>query len=364
MKLRQVLRPLDRYVFGEFWRIFLTTALGFPILVIIIDLTDNLNTYLERHLTYGRIAMSYLYWLPDSMFMILPAAVLFATVFSIGALTRHSEITAAKASGISFYRFIAPIFIGAIFAVALGLVIGEIAPHTNKRRLELLETQRFTSSADRFNFAYAADAGRVYKVGALHVSSKRADGVQIERRGKGPDYPSYVVSSGAAEYRAKPGEWLMGKGVMHLLTSDSTNLTFAFDSLTDRQFTERPEELTASPKAPTEMDYNELGRFIRAMSRSGADVNELRVERMLKIAIPVTSLVILLFGAPLATSTQRGGTAYGIAISLATTVIVLTLIQLTKAVGGKGLMPPELAAWLPNIVFAILGGVLFARVRT
>jgi lipopolysaccharide export system permease protein len=151
---------------------------------------------------------------------------------------------------------------------------------------------------------------------------------------------------------------------MHILTSDTTNITFAYDSLVDKQFTERPEELTASPKAPTEMDYNELGRLIRALSRSGADVNELRVERMLKIAIPVTSLVILLFGAPLATSTQRGGTAYGIAISLATTVIVLTLIQLTKAVGGKGLLPPELAAWIPNIVFAILGGVLFARVRT
>ena len=364
MRLGHIIRPLDRYVFGEFWRIFLTTALGFPILVIIIDLTDNLNTYLERHLSYGRIALSYLYWLPDSMFMILPAAVLFATVFSIGALTRHSEITAAKASGISFYRFIAPIFAGAIFAVGLGLIIGEVAPHTNKKRQELLEVQRYTNNQDRFYFAYAGDAGRTYKIGALHVATGRADGVQIERKGNGPSYPPYIVSSNAAEYRPKVGTWMLGKGVMHILTSDSTNVTFAYDSLVDRRFTERPQELTASPKAPTEMDYNELGRLIRALARSGADVNELRVERMLKIAIPVTSLVILLFGAPLATSTQRGGTAYGIAISLATTVIVLTLIQLTKAIGGKGLMPPELAAWVPNIVFAILGGVLFARVRT
>ena len=96
-----MVRALDRYVFTEFWKIFVATALGFPILVNIIDLTDNLDKYLGQNLSAGRIALSYLYWLPDSMFMILPAAVLFATVFSIGALTRHSEITAAKASGIS-----------------------------------------------------------------------------------------------------------------------------------------------------------------------------------------------------------------------------------------------------------------------
>jgi lipopolysaccharide export system permease protein len=112
------------------------------------------------------------------------------------------------------------------------------------------------------------------------------------------------------------------------------------------------------------MAFGELGRFIRAMERSGADVNELRVERMLKIAIPVTCLVILLFGAPLATSTQRGGAAYGIGISLATTVTFLIMIQMTKAIGGKGIITPELAAWLPSLVFGSVGAILFARVRT
>ena len=66
---------LDRYVFSEFWKIFVGTALGFPILVVIIDLTDNLDKYLARSLPRADIALSYLYWLPDSMFMVLPAAV-------------------------------------------------------------------------------------------------------------------------------------------------------------------------------------------------------------------------------------------------------------------------------------------------
>ena len=90
----------------------------------------------------------------------------------------------------------------------------------------------------------------------------------------------------------------------------------------------------------------------------------LRVELMLKIAVPMTCVLIAMFGAPLATSTQRGGTAFGVAVSLGTTVAILVLIQLTKAVGKSGLVSPELAAWFPNILVGAAAVVLLARVRT
>ena len=358
-----MVRALDRYVFTEFWKIFVTTALGFPILVNIIDLTDNLDKYIGQKLSGGRIALSYLYWLPDSMFMVLPAAVLFATVFAIGALTRHSEITAAKASGISFYRFIAPIFAGALLATLLGLALGELAPITNKKRLEILQANRVNIGNDRYNFAYAADGGRVYKIGGLHLIDASIEGMVIERKGKGPEYPSYVLSANNARYTTGKG-WLLKAGALHIIPDTLHNITFSFDSAIDRHFTQAPKELTLAQKAPTDMGFRELGRFIASMERSGADVNELRVERMLKIAIPITCIVILLFGAPLATSTQRGGAAYGIRLSLATTVIFLMLIQLTKGIGGKGMIPADLAAWLPSIIFGMVGAFLFARVRT
>src|SRR3954470_8660677 len=154
-RLKRMVRALDRYVFVEFWKIFVTTALGFPILVNIIDLTDNLDKYLGQHLTIGRIAMSYVYWLPDSMFMVLPAAVLFATVFSIGGFTRHAEITAAKASGISFYRLIAPILLGDVLACGLDLALGEVVPITNQRRADLLEEKAAAmTQTTRYNFAF------------------------------------------------------------------------------------------------------------------------------------------------------------------------------------------------------------------
>ena len=360
---RRLLHPLDRYVFVEFLKVLFATALGFPLLVIIIDISEKLDSYLTRQLPMPDIALAYLYGVPDTMFLVLPAAVLFATVFTNGGFTRHSEITAAKASGISFHRFIRPIALGALASTGLGLLLAEALPPLNARRLELLQEKVFRNTDKRANFAYASETGRVYKVGFADVAEARMESVEIERPGTGPDYPSYVIAVKQASWDATGG-WLLKDGVMHIMPDSMSNVTIRFDSLRDASLQEAPSSLMANPKAPAEMGYRDLGRFIEAMERSGTNVNKLRVERMLKIAIPATCFIIMLIGAPLATSTQRGGTAYGIGISLATTVIFLMLLQLTQAIGAGGLILPELAAWIPGAIFAVIGSILLYKVRT
>ena len=355
--------PLDRYIFGEFWKILVTTALGFPLLLVVIDLTDNIDKFLARNLPRKDIALSYLYWIPESMFMVLPAAVLFATVFTIGALTRHSEVAAAKASGISFFRLCFPIFFGAIFAAGLDLVLAEVVPVTTARRNDLLEEDKFRGTTTRFNFAFQGGMGRVYKVGTLNTTAATLEQLQIERRGTGVEYPTVLVAADRAQWTQGAG-WTLSKGEMKMISDSTPDFTIAFARMVDRQFEEQPMDMMAKPRLPQEMRYRELTRFIQFAERSGTDANKERVERALKIAIPITCIIIALFGAPLATSSQRGGAAYGIGISLGVTVTFLMLIQLTKAVGSKGLMPPDIAAWVPSMLFGALGLILLGRVRT
>ena len=362
--MSRFVRPLDRYVFTEWSKIFLATALGLPFLLVIIDLTDHLQAYLDRNIPRADIALSYVYWMPQSMFMAMPAAVLFATVFSIGNFTRHSEVTAAKASGISFYRLIMPILFGAVLAAGLDLVIGEMVPITDARRNDLLGESKIGSGTLRSNFAYAAEYGRVYKAQMLDVTRNSMEHVQIERKGSGADYPTVLVASTGAKFDPRTGTWTLQQGDMHIIRDSTPNTDISFGELVDRRMTERPEDLMAKPRDPQELRFNDLTQFIKSLERSGGDANLLRVERALKIAIPITCLVIAMFGAPLATSTQRGGTAYGIGVSLATTVTFLMLIQLTKAIGGKHLLPPDIAGWVPNVLFALMGLVLLIRVRT
>src|SRR5260221_10877936 len=140
------LRTLDRYLLREWLRVLLITLLGFPILVIVIDLTDKLDQYMARGIKPGTVALSYVFDLPEKMFLVLPVAVLFATVFTVGALGRHSELTAAKASGISFHRLLPPLFAAAGAAFAAALLLGEIPPVPASHRLRILgvETDRST----------------------------------------------------------------------------------------------------------------------------------------------------------------------------------------------------------------------------
>jgi lipopolysaccharide export system permease protein len=333
----------------------------------VLDLAEKIDTYLDRDVPRQDIALSYIYYVPESMFLVFPAAVLVATVYSVGTFTRHSEIAAAKASGISFYRFVRPILLGSIVAAALNVVIGELAPRSSERRRELLREHTVRVDTIRHNFAFSAEYGRVYKAGRLNSRGGNVEDLQIERRGRGLDYPTYVITSKQASYLpTKQGDagWLLRDGYMHIIPDSAPVRTFAFRAMIDNQFRERPMDLMANPRAPQEMRFQELGRFIAALERSGGDANVLRVERMLKIAIPVTCIIIAFFGAPMATSSQRGGAAFGIGLSLITTVLFLLLIQLTKAVGSKGLIPPDLSAWIPNVLFLIISLILMARVRT
>ena len=367
-------RTLDRYAVGEWLRVFLITLLGFPILVLVIDLTDKLDQYLGRGIKPAAVALSYVFYFPELMFLILPVAVLFATVFTVGALDRHSELTAAKASGISFHRVVRPLFLAAGTAFVVGLLLGEIAPVATSRRMELLGEKAIRSTSSRYNFVYRADGGWVYAIRALELRSRELMDLMLEREGTGADYPTIVLAAERANYsdsgkvrkRVRPSHWTLHRGTLRYLagTEPVEEYAFQFDSLHSRTLTERPVDLLAEPKAPDEMRYGELRSYIDALVRSGSNAKKLQVELALKIAIPFICLLIALFGAPLAISSPKSGAAWGVAASLATTFIVLLMFQLAKAVGAGGVLPPALAAWTPNILVGVAAFYLLKKAPT
>jgi lipopolysaccharide export system permease protein len=358
------LRHLDRYVLQSWIRIFVLTALGFPVVSILINLTDTLNRLLDRGLTMKEIAISYVYSIPENAFLVMPAAVLFATVFTVGAMGRHSELTAAKAGGQSFHRLMRPIFIAATLASVLAFVVGELAPGATARQMEIQKAKQIRPTRTRFNFVYRGDAGWVYTIRSLDVVNRQLKQLMLERQGTGLSYPGLVLTADSASYDDSLKVWRLRRGASRVIAGPARQATFNFRSMRLRALNQSPADLLAEPKAPDEMRYAELGRYIDALKRSGNDANKLVVEQALKLALPATCIIIALFGAPLAVTSPRAGAAVGVAISLGTTVIFLLFVQITKAIGAGGVINPVLAAWFPNVVFLFAGLVLLARVRT
>ncbi len=358
------MRILDRYVLRSWVVIFVLTAIGFPVVSIMINMTDNLERLLDRGLRLPDIFVSYIYALPENVFLVMPASVLFATVFTVGNLGRHSELTAVKAGGQSFFRLTAPLYLAAILAAGLAYVVGELAPESTSRQLELQKTKIARPRTARYNFVFRADQGWVYTIRSLDVQNRILRQLVFERQGKGLDYPGLAISADSATFDDTLRTWRLWSGTSRRIGGPGGQLAMHFRAARLKALSQEPVDLLAEPKAPEEMRYAELSRYIEALQRSGNDTSKIEVDRALKIALPATCLVIALFGAPLAVTSPRQGAAIGIAISLGTTVVFLSLIQLSKAVGVTGIVNPVAAAWAPNVLFFGAAVWLMARVRT
>lgn len=357
-------RLLDRYVLRTWIKLFVVTAIGFPFVAVITHMVDSLNTLLDRGLSLRQILVSYAFGLPAWASQVMPAAVLVATVFTVSAMARHSEITAAKAGGASFHRLVAPILGASVAAALLAAVVGELAVTASARQERLQRNPGPVAETSRYNFVYRADEGWVYAVRSLDATRRVLHSVLLERQGSGSDYPTLLITADSATWSDSARAWKLWHGESRVIARPDRHATFGFRTMRLAALVETPVELLAEPRPPEAMRYAELGRYISALRRAGNVTGQLQVSRALRIALPAACIVIALFGAPLAVASPRGGTAWGIAVSLGSTIVYLLLIQIAKAVGAGEVMPPLLAAWLPNAVFLLAGLVLLDRVRT
>ena len=354
-------RILDRLVVTTFLKLFLMVLAASPPLFIIGDIAENLDDYIDRGLSGAEVAQSYLYQLPLFIQWSFPVAALLATVFTIHGMTTHHEIVAAKAGGISFHRLSLPLLLIGVLLTGAALGLSELVPRANRISAQILRSET-PGRSWRSDFVYESEAGVTWQVDRLTASDGRVTGLIMERGPGNSDGPMHV-SAQAARYD-EGGGWTLAQGYLRTFPTDSSVTTLEFDRMVIPAILEKPDELLEVPPEPDEMTYAEIDRFADIIQRTGGNASELLVKREQKISIPFTTLVIILFGAPLATSAKRGGAAYGIGLSLATVLVFMMLLRVTGALGEAGALAPLTAAWLPNTIFATAGLFFMARVRT
>jgi lipopolysaccharide export system permease protein len=360
------MKLLDRYILRQFTSTFVMLVLGLPLLFIIGDVTDNIDKYMDRGIAMSTLALGYVYQFPLYMVYAFPIAALVATVFTIGGMTRHQEITAAKAGGVSFYRLFLPIGAMGVVLSGVALVLTELVPVTLQIRAELMGETESVGRGPRLAFVFQTEREGVLSARRLDPRSGEMSGLVLERKAAG-DEPGMHRVAQRATWSAEAGGWKLENGWIRELREDGTEEVMQFDSIRVPGLVETPDDLLAESIGSREaerMRYAEISRFIQAIERSGGDASSLEVDRAQKIAIPAAVMIIVLFGAPLATSSNRGGAAYGVGISLGITIIYMLMFRVARALGGGGAIEPVLAAWSPNLLFLAAAVVLISRVRT
>ncbi|OGK11973.1 MAG: hypothetical protein A2Y63_02060, partial [Candidatus Riflebacteria bacterium RBG_13_59_9] len=142
-------------------------------------------------------------------------------------------------------------------------------------------------------------------------------------------------------------------------------VTTTFDEWEVPEFDLSPASIAERSKDPSELSVFDLRRIISYQRASGLDINYIRrfqVDYYFKFAIPFASLFFVLIGVPLAILPQRTSTSMGLGFSLLIVLGYFFLFTLCTQIGRGGIVPPALAAWIPNLsVLAV--GVVLLRVR-
>ncbi|MEJ2540160.1 MAG: LptF/LptG family permease [Gemmatimonadota bacterium] len=349
---------LDRFVAGTFLRLFVLSILATPPLFILGDLTDNLDDYLDRGLSMAEVAQGFLFKFPQFFTWSFPIAGLIAGVFTVHGMTVHREVVAAKAGGVSFHRLFLPVFLlGAVFTV-VGLGLAEVVPRANRDASDILQNRSGNRTWNQ-DFALVTENGYTVSVQRLTTDDRRMTGLTLVRR-----QGEAQVHIRAAEAVWMDDQWSLMDGTYRSIPEPGSEYAVRFDRLSVPGFTETPEELVQEVGDPEEMTRGEILRQARIAERAGSDTHKLLLELQRRWAIPVATVVIILFGAPLATSSKRGGAAFGIGVSLGSTILYLLLLKVFGGLGESGTIPVVWAAWTPNLVFAVAGLFLLSRVRT
>ncbi len=358
------LNKLDAYILKQVLEVF---VMGIVIFTSIIFASDTFITLIKQITMYGipfNVAlMIVLLNLPAVIVMAIPMSVLFSTVMTLNRLSLASEITVMRACGIGLNRIAKPIFIFAAVMALLTFTVNEtIVPITNQQSKTLavwaLGQKNIPNGKQNFSFKELKDGAikRLFYVEKCEdntlknvsvVDFSNKDTVQIIQSQKG---------------KTSPEGWLFQRGAVYTisLTGKILNTTWFGESLADFGMDVK-DKLTE--EEATQYNVIALWKFIEnnRHKKDKQTQSIFKIELYNKIAFPVTTVVLVLLGVPLAITPPRVRYNRGFLFSILIIFLYYLLRALSLSLGEEMKIAPAMAAWIPNIILFILGSILYYK---
>jgi lipopolysaccharide export system permease protein len=333
-------------------------------------------TTLERYFRLkpglGLILLHFLYRTPPFVYQGLHIVMLMSTILLFLGLSRSNELTALKAGGVSLYRVSLPI-IGLAGLVTMGsLGFQEIVmPVLNRRAVEIdearIKRRTMPELRKRAEVWYRGreDGGaesRIYHIGLLDPRDRQMNDVTILSLS-----PDFVMRRrwDAREMRWSDQDdgWRLRRGVRREFRAGEPDRAETFREQAVR-LPERYQDFAQVPRAPDVMNYAELREYVGRLHEAGHKVEKYLVDLYSKISFPFAHPIMALVGIPFALQSPRGGRVIGIALCLALGLGYFIVHSAAVALARTEILPPLIAAWSANALFATLGLYLYLRART
>ncbi|MCL2669388.1 MAG: LPS export ABC transporter permease LptG [Syntrophaceae bacterium] len=359
------MKTIDRYVSQEFLRTLLLITVSILCLFLIIDFFEKIRMFLSNHATPQQMATYFFYRSPMMLAQILPAAVLLTTLLTFGILSRHSEIIAMKANGISLYRISRPaLVIASVVCLFIFLLSEWVTPYTNGRAetIRLIEVQkrRVMGSFKQDQIWFRGQLG-IYNFRFFDPETQTLQGVTLY----------YLDREMNLQMRidAERGEWQDGRWLFHNVLV--TRFAFGTFPAVERSATrtvdipEKPEDFKMIQQNVEMMGYFELRHYIARLQKEGYDATRYIVDLQGKIAFPCVAVILVVIGIAFSLRPERsGGVAQEIGVGLIIGFSYWLVYAFGLSLGRSGSLPPLLAAWFANLLFGVVSLWLILRIKT
>lgn len=353
------MKIIDRHVFSSFISIFFFCAVFLCILYVVGDIFGFLDEILREGITPLSLGMFYLYMMPFVIIQIAPVSCLLSSVFLLGNLNRHNEITALKASGVSLLSIIRPMLVSAIVVGLLIFILNDkVVPYTmrmaNKIRYEKLEVGKRDKSGPVLmrNIALYGKGNRIIFAKEFDIKKSEMRDVIIHTQDETQNIVS-KISAKTVSYRN--GSWAGEEAIIYNIDRNGrfigTPEVYAEYAV---PIIETPLDFINNQWQPEYMGYMQLKNYLNIfLMGSKSAYRRFSVDLQYKLAFPLSCAVMILVAAPFTLVTQRGKALLGMARGILIALTYIPIIAIGLALGKGGTLPPFIAAWSANI---ILGG--------
>lgn len=357
------MRILDRYLLREFVLFSLLGIVTFVALFVVVDLFEKLDIFVDHRTPMLTVLRFYAYGLPSTLTQVLPVAVLLGTLLGLSTLRKNNEITAMQGAGQSPWRLARPLLLAALVISIAQYGMNElVGPQAHLRQRKILaEEIKGQTDPDRENRTEVRllGAGRRFWIARFYEGrSQTLREVSVQFLAQ----PALRRRIDAAAVRWRDGSWRFETGYYRVFR-DTTDTVLPFRIYGTNELDETPDDFRTTVRDPFYMSMKNLLVFARRLRESGGEVQKHMTNFHIRASFPLADLVMVLLGAALSLRVVRGGNiAVGFGISVSVGFAYFALIRVGQALGYNGNLPPMLAAWLGNLVFGILGGMLFWKV--
>lgn len=361
---------LDRYIIKKILATFFYVVLILVAIITVIDITEKIEKFVVNDLSQRQILGYYADFVPWIAGLISPITVFIAIVYVTSRMAAHTEIIAILSSGVSFRRLLVPYMISATIIASLSFYLnGWIIPKSNQERL-VFEMQYFKKSnlGTRTNIHMQIEPNVMLFIQFFNNQTNTGNQFSLERFQDNKLIEK--LSSENIQWDSTKQKWTLRYWRMKKVDTlfSIRNASYNFQSSTrgeslDTTLSITPKDFESNERGYDGMTIDELNRHIEKMRfRGSTGVEIYEVEKQIRFATPFTIFVLVFMGAIVSSRKSRGGTGFQIALGFMLSFVFILFFTMTRTFAETGSLPPFVAAWLPNGVFAIISLFLYKYV--